>query len=836
MKKVFILINMFLIVAFTFSKEIKIKVIDKDLDIALEGVKIIVRNTEEIIFTNPEGIAIINVDDNEKRVILITTLIGYESKKVNIKELDKEIIITMSIEGMLEGEELVIEEDAIGRTDEEVGVSTVVDKNELKSTAMIGAVEDVMSTIKILPGVTYVGKYNTNLSIRGGDPDGLTTVLDGFIVRYPYHWGGGFSIFNPNTVESVKFSAGIFSVKHGLAMSGLMEVNSIKPDDGLKVDTLISTSTIEAFLQTPIGLKNAGLYIGGRITFYDFVFLMTGSIMEEQGVTFSRKPYIYDAYLKWFYKPHKRVELYVNGFFGSDGIGMETYEPDKSPEKEIVNTFNFNWYNYDVFVNTGIKILPIDRIFIHVLAGYEFLLTRATGILGSHGTKKYSKEFIDLGTPFYDATRDGDDFSIDANSTFGGMDYMHSIQARVDTDITLHDQVILSFGTGMIFDFYIFAQTGKFWSITYENNLPTFKRIDFTLDASDNRILKSFGYLNFNFKIIPEIFKIEIGCRADHNVIYGPDNFSVNTYPIPGPRLNIIYTPVKGLKYLESLSLSAGLGLFSKVPQESVAANEEYGIKDFEYTIPKSLTTVLGFELKFPLGFKFKIEGYYKYIFDRFYINGVTTSGEIDFKIHSDGIGHAAGFDILFERNISRYIDGIITYSFIYARMYNPITDKVEDEVTVSGEPTGIWFYPSYHRFHTLNIVLNIKPVPWMTITPKLSFATGTPKKEFGDKEMFAAQLEDGTSAEMYTRKQTYSDELRTDFSIPFDLKIAFNFYYPKTKIRMETYIAVEDLFVVVYNPSTGIQTDQFTGEDEPSPESRAEGFPIVSFGMKLSY
>lgn len=847
MKRKLLLLAMLLVqLPLIFSKELKIEIIDKDLELPLEGVKIVNLDNGTSVYSDENGIALLKVDEEAERVIIIASLIGYETVKKNVKDFDRPFKLNMLIEGVLEGEELVIEEEAIGETDEEVGVSTVVDKEELKATAMMGPIEDAMSSIKVLPGVAYSGKFNNNLSVRGGDPGGMTAVLDGFMVRNPYHWGGAFSIFNPNFIESVKFSAGIFSVKYGMATSGLMEVNSLVPDDGFRLNAILSTSTIELFLQTPVGLKDAGLLVGGRLTFYDPIFFLAKPLMEQTGMSFSRTPYIYDAYLKWFWKPHDRAEWYINSFFGSDGIGVESLAKGKDESKEIVNTSNFKWTNYSTFVNSGIKALPHDRLFLHFLAGYEFSYSEADSLNKSKGYRDYSNEFKSL----YGFMLGGaGGYSMNADSKYKQNTITHSLQTRFDIDVTLHERVMLSTGTGMFLDFNYFNMGGEQWRIGFEGGVPVYKKRVLSSNAENKTILHNFLYLNFNFDIIPEVLKIETGMRMDHSILIRPDGETINTYPAPGPRFNLSYTPVKDLKYLEYLTLSAGVGLFSKVPFEILTLSKDMKIKDFEISVPKTLTTVAGLELGLPLGFKFKIEGYYKYMFDRFYINpnissSSASSYESSFKIHTDGIGHAAGFDISFEKKISRYIDGMLSYSFIYTRLYNPRSPNGGD-TTLRGEPTGSWYYPSYHRYHNLNVVLNIKPLNWLTITPKLSFATGVPDEHYGNKEMFAAMVknEDGTTAiaEMYTRESSYSDSLRKGFVIPFDLKVAFNFYIPKTKVRFESYIAAEDIFIAVYNlygPSTGaVTTDLFTGKEQPVPKSDINmNFPMISVGLKFSF
>ena len=165
----------------------------------------------------------------------------------------------MSIGGILEGEELVIEESYYTKK-EKIGASTLVDKEEIKTLAMRGQIEDLMNAIKMLPGVSYSSGFRTQLSIRGGHPDEVAASLDGFVVRWPYYWGGSASIFNPNIVEAAIFSNGAFSAKYGMAISGLLEVETKKPVKEFKVDSNIGFTTVEAFIQTPVGLCSWSAY------------------------------------------------------------------------------------------------------------------------------------------------------------------------------------------------------------------------------------------------------------------------------------------------------------------------------------------------------------------------------------------------------------------------------------------------------------------------------------------------------------------------------------------------------------------------------------------------
>jgi len=842
-KKLLIIFYLFLCFIIS-SKEILIKVIDKDLKIPLEGAKVYIKNIDKPFFTNNEGKIKIEVKDDVERVLANINLIGYENKKMSIDVFGREVVVELAIGGILEGKELVIEEERVGSEDEELGVSTVIDNDQMKSTAEIGLIEDVLSSIKTLPGVIYAGTYGSELSVRGGYPDELTVVYDDFIVRYPYIWGGAYSIFNPNIIESALFSTGIFKAKYGYAASGLLEMKALVPDKGIHAMSKVSISSVDVLLQTRLW-KNSGLLIGGRYYFWDLPIFINDSLkrsgaVAQDGISMYPAPYIRSAYMKWFWKPRDKFEWYVNALFNADGAGFDyKSEYDANNSADIKTDFTFNYYNYYTFAFTGFKILPTEDIFIHFLAGYEFLLQGIRSESHEEGEQEYSDDFIEEYWEENDFNEIYGDlpnkFKVDGFDTDNLVEHnLHSLQTKIDLDFTIHKKILLSCGTGMFYDYTYAYGNGTFYSTTWDNGQPEYKKFEYDVDKETKNIIKSFMYINFNFNIIPETLKIDVGARIDHNVLYG-EGFRLNTIPAPGPRFNIVYTPLKDLPFMEKLSISAGIGLFSKVPLGESMITSDMDLKDFDIHVPKVLSTVLGLEIQFPFKFKFKIEGYYKYYFQRLYINDDHSGSESEYYIHNDGYGHVAGFDLMIQRQLSRYIDGWISYSFVYARYYNPEDDNLDDDDVE--EPRARWYYPSFHRFHTLNFVLNVKPTSWMTITTKLSFATGKPIPSYGDEEAYGTRLSDGTIVEMWTREQEYSDELRSQFSIPLDLKIAFHFYIPKTRIYFEIYVGVRDLFVFIYNPKGGVSTNRYTGEESPQAESGINfTIPEPSFGVEINF
>lgn len=811
--KIFLLLGILLTANIAlFSKIVEVKVYDKDLELALEGVKINIPQLEQIFFTDLDGMVKFPVDDSVLRLSITCSLIGYSSKKAIIKDFDRVTELGMSIDGVMESEELVVEEEYYAKQDS-VGTSMVVDKEELKNQAMKGTVEDVMSSIKSLPGIGYSSSFYTQLSVRGSNPDEVAASYDGFLVRYPYYWGNSHSIFNPNIVEAVKFNNGIFSVRNGMAMSGLIEVMTKTPDQGFRVYSKLGVSTFETYVQTPLGTLNSGLLFGGRITYLETTMGLAWKLM---GVDVPRVPYIYNGDLKWFWKPHEKMEWYVNGFIGADGIIMGS----NSLKSEGIESENYIDYSVLHAIGvTGFKILPNDKFFIHCFAGYEHLSSHYDSYQKDKGTKEYSQQFKDM----YDPTGDryGDTFKTNVENKGQGINLLHSYQTRVDVDVTLTDYIMLSFGGGLIYDFE--NNVNKF---SYLNPNDSYKVRSDTTDHGNFNQFNTSLYLNFEFNPVPDILKIETGVRMDHFGAFLTGGSSINTYPSAAPRLFVSYTPVRNLAAMDYFTISLGSGLFTKFPDIYFDKDEALpGINNVgqEY----SLNNVIGFEWMFAHGFKVKLEGYYKYYFNRYYINTENDK----YKYHSDGTGHVAGFDLLLKRKISRYIDGWISYSFVFARYYNPQTNGAD--YSNNGEPLGIWYYPDYHRWHSMNIVLNVKPTTWFTISTEFGVHSGLPKKEFGEVKPIHPLYTNGQ--ELYERERRYSDTLRTGVSLPLDIRFDFHFYIPKTQVRMEIYAAVDNIFSFFWQPDRRETLDVYTG-DVVLENSAAYEVIVPSFGVKISY
>lgn len=852
----------------TAVRTLRVQVVDRDLEIPLEGARITVEATGDAVFTGPDGNATLSVQSAVPRAVVIVELIGYEPVRNLVTDFDQVLTIEMVIQGMLEAEELVVEADSIGESDAQLGSSVVVDREFIRTTAMLGVIEDVMSTVRLLPGVSYSGSFNALLSVRGGEPGSLTHVLDDFVVKYPYHWGGGISIFNPHMVDTVKLSAGVFPVRFGQATSGLMEVNTIDPSQGLRAQVSTSTSTVEGYAQVPIG-SDAGLFVGSRFTNYDLVVQIAEAIspgvFEEQGASFGRVPFIYAGYLRGLYRPNPATELGINGFVGFDGIGVAAQDPDADPSSEVVDILDFSWNNRDWFVSARLRRALGERALLSTLVGFESWKATVDAEFTERGSQPYSEAFVDLvdaeyrgpfsGLADWTLVADGQSYDVDASTNFTNTDVLNHTQFRTDLDYQTVTRGLIQVGGGAFLTQNSYDTQGQFLVVLEDEPLPgldIWAQADVDEAAPSNSQLVSFGYLGYQPRFTNPRLEAELGVRVDHGVLFGADNFTVNTTPVLGPRvqLRVALQPER----LESSQISLGTGLFSQVPFEASLLNPDLDIDSIE--TPKSFLSVIGWEGLFANGLRIRGESYYKYLFDRFYINnsivedpatpGATT---IENVVRTDGIGHVGGFDMVIERRAARRWDGYLSYSFIYARYRNPRTDGetaglISDEAS---EPRGRWYYPPFHRFHTLNLVFNFKPTDRLTITPSLTFASGNPVPAYGDVVLRPA-LVYGDPAnpttvtdiyEVYSREERYDDDNRNGWTLPVNLRIAWHRTGPLSRVSREVYLAAEDilspLLVRIAPPSAAEQVDTYTGEVTRDADQQLS-FPIISIGFRVTY
>jgi len=892
-----ILFFLLLLPAAIFARDVEILVEDEDLSMPLEGARVILRGGTQFI-CDANGRALVTLPDDRQTIVSITYP-GYETFRLSIPaasggavsggEIEK-YTASLRLGGMMTSQELVLEAARPETSETKSGRSVAISDRELARTAEIGIIEDVMNSVKLLPGVGYTGMFSAMPSIRGGDPGDLMAALDGFYLERPYHWMGSISIFDPKMVSSARLSHGVFSARYGHTISGLLEVTSKSPSaTETEIEAAIGSSAASLNLSLPMWGKG-GVLLMGKVTYWDtLVWAAKGlsNVTDNETLDMinfvTTAPFIRSAGVSMNYRFTPNIEWRLNSFFGSDGVGADIktdYSQYLDDDITGIMEAKADYGNYQGFLISGVNTSPSPKIALRFTGGIGFIRTITDDYIDNNVTAAYNEEFINL---FDDPdTRDmlRDKKTYTAPNVKAGImldSVVFNAQGRADADIEL--------GKGFIFAFGVQELYSR-WAQTTDVTL-NFLEMPFSWLSEENRAAMEASGLfpamhvpgaaiimpqNFNSDVLNhgfttsaytvleytspnQRFGSELGLRIDHLYFIGR-GFSFQTQPAFNPRLNIDIGILKNMGNLDALTTTVGTGLFSSMNPlicffDPGIFEMDSLIDSYDVKLNRAWTSVIGVKTDFLQKYSFNIEGYYKRIFDRSYITADTVSGIIP-QFHFDGVGNVWGFDLQLQKLESRYFDGWISYTYTWAKYMDP-SGGGEGISNGSTDTMGDgWYYPSFHRFHNCNIVLNIKPVRWFNIGVRFGFASGQPRDKVSKEIVpYPVQLadekgnpvldEDGDPViiQKYRRDSWYDENERTAWSLPLDIKFSFFPSISKSgRTSLEIYLAGENILSLVYTPPGRTRFNSYTGKEDPDPGSGNFDFPIpmVSFGFKWRY
>jgi hypothetical protein len=850
-----------------FGRDVEILVEDAELGLALEGAVLRSWDGRQYI-CNEDGKAVVPVPEG-RQVIIQAVYPGYENGRLAVSATGDSFTLGLRLSGVMQNRELVLEAERPGTGETRTARSIALSGRDIAQTAEIGIIEDVMSSIKLLPGVAYTGFFNAQPSIRGGDPNDMSASLDGFYIFNPYHWGGGFSIFDPRMVESAQLSHGVFSARYGHTISGLLEITSKDPSPAeTEFEWSTSTSTGSLNLSVPLAGKGGILFMG-RLTRYDPVIYLAKQLAKKVEIlepinAISTAPYIRSGTITGNYRFADNLDFRATGFFGMDGVGIQ-FNSDTAGSYAGNTNALFDYTNYQAFVITGLSWNPRNNMLMKFTAGAGYTDSVAEGNMqNSIGKKPFSDAFRDK-YPELDLPDSYDFFN---KSSITGSDSMFNTQGRIDYDWEPGNGFLIAAGVQEMFSRYssdgeqqILAE-GRFTGLTPDlqelvktivpfpqdstiwNDLRISRPITYNPDAHNSTLTTS-GYTLAEYSTPNKRFGAELGFRVDQFFLFGK-GISLHSKPALNPRLNMDFNVFKNKDWAESFDLSAGTGLFSSVNDNIFFAEEQYNLKEIKPN--RSWTSVIGTKLEFSPSISLNLEAYYKHVFNRMYATvkfGIDSVEEV--RPQFNGIGRVWGIDIMLRKAQSRYWDGWISYSYSWAKYRDP--DAGNADRGISGGTRGSdWYFPSYHRFHNLNLILNIKPSPRVNIYTRFGLASGTqlsrritPHPE--SYPVFVYDPDDPLNPqksyflEKYRWPSVSDENNRTTPTLPMDIKLSISGKNDYRKTRYEVYVAVENVLSLVYSSKGNTSYNSYTGEENPS-TSASYGIPIPvpSFGFTYSY
>jgi hypothetical protein len=804
-----------------FAREVTLTVADADLELPLEGATVILQNDNEIICDN-DGTARLSVPDNAP-VRVVITYPGYNSLRFLITETENNFTARLHLSGgaFLENKELIFTEDRNPPAGIELGRGVALPKAQLDLASEIGLIEDVMSGIKLLPGVGYAGFFNAQPSIRGGEPGDLTAVLDGFYISDPYHWGGAYSIFDPKMIESATLSHGVFSARYSHTVSGILDVVSKKSSNKYsEAELAVSTSAFNIALSRPIKYNAANPSLGGgfvfssKITYWDpyveFAKGLSEFVSELEPVkAVTSAPYIRSGSLSANYRWNNYLAFIFNGYFGSDGVSVEYHNADAASEfvGDSNSAMSFTWDNTISFISASLSFNPSENMIVR----------------GMLGASVYSMNY-----EYYDQRLIPGVVSTVITDNFQTTTY--SAQGRGEIDWELNPAFLLSFGYEELF---------RQWNQIYDTNLKMdmdtssgYTSLPVYAPSITNNAFFSSGWTLLKWTSPRKRYSVETGLRLDH-VYFFNNTQKIGSEPVVDPRINFDFRPLYNNKYVDGVSFTVGTGMFSTMNDAVTLIDENTGLGDLKQA--RSWTSVAGIKLDFFGGLSLSLETYYKYGFNRSYYNIEQVDDNAGMVYFFDGTSHVGGFELMLQRFNGKKINGWLAYSFNYARYNDPNGVQAFFGANFQ-DNNSVWYYPEFHRFHNINLVVNYRLNKHFNLWTRCGYASGTPGVDHA-----ALKYENPKPLlpeYKYKDVSTYSDIKRNAWAVPLDIKLSYYFYNIYGKTQGEFYCAIENTLVLALPKNDNKTLNIYTGNWEEGGTNVGYELPIpmVSFGFKWSY
>ncbi|GMO30021.1 MAG: hypothetical protein Pg6A_18740 [Termitinemataceae bacterium] len=777
------------------AQELELIVLDSDLDIPVDGAQVKSWDGKEYI-CDDEGRVLLPLPE-DRAVVLRISYPGYISRNITVQTGESRRTVKLRLE-----HDLLVTGFREGGTRPGQGVG--MDKDAIARTAESGIIEDVMSAVKLLPGVGYSGSFNAPPSVRGGAPGDMTAVLDGFYIDQPFHWAGIVSIFDPNMVENLRLSHGVFSARYGHTISALLEVSSRRPSqDSIEIEAGLSTSAVNLNLFFPIGNKG-GISAMGKVTYWDPFVEFFKQYVEDLSYV-DTAPYIRSGAFSGYYRFSSDLELSLNSYVGFDGMGVLDERNDIPGRRDYLR---FNWKNMLAFLSAGVDYNPAGNMLLKADIGAGCSQTDIIGLM------------------LYDWAPD-DQKLLMLNGNV-------NLQGSVDFDWELGEGFTTAFGLrelyanwtreevyhALIYRTEAEAREMGYTGATWPWSNPQRFLVDMSLNNHNNAFNTS-TYALLEYR--RPRFGAELGLRLDHLALINRNASTVSAPLALSPRLNMDFELLKDRGMLYTLSLVLGTGLFSSI-DKSLAFMDERNAEAPRFN--RSWTSIAALKAELPFEFSLTVESYFKLVYDRAYMQA-----HIDFKSEPepspahpvfwfDGEGRVWGIDVMLQRAQSKYVDGWVSYTYTNALYRDP-----------HGGGGAPWYYPSYHRFHNLSLFMDIKPFNFLNIALRTGLASGAPERVSGGSGITPIFLDGQNSYfELYERIPYDSAVNRGKLTFPLDIKLSFYFFDSKQRCRGEIYLSIENLLTEINKTEDERYGRNLTISTYELP------IPMGSFGIKWRF
>ena len=568
--------------------------------------------------------------------------------------------------------------------DASIGV-TKINVKEIKNIPLVLGERDIFKVAATLPGISTAGEGAAGYNVRGGRTDQNLILLDDGVIYNPAHFFGIFSAINPFTSNEVTIYKGHVPAKFGGRLSSVFDIKTKDATvEKLSGEASIGPVTSNLVLETPIVKDKAGVLIGGRSTYSNWILRN----LDEEELRKSKASF-YDIVLKYNHKIDDNNEFKATGYYSKDVFSITTDSLYGYSNRLVAlkwnHTFNEKNSGSLTFTNSEYQFdINFDgQTNNNFELGYSINETEFKTILKYQPNKSHTIDY-GLSGKLY-AVEPGMIRPKGSNSIITPLtiDRERGLEAAVFVSdmFQLNDKLTLEAGLR----FSTFLALGRADQSVYEDEVPKSDgTIIETKEFAKNEVIETYG--------APEV-------RVSARYLLRPDlsvkgSFNTNYQYIHTLSTNTTISPVDTWK-LSDLNIK---------PQHA----QQYSLglfKNFQENV-----------------YELSLEGYYKKVTDILDYK-VGAQLLLNEKLEQEvlqGDGKAYGIELLLKKTKGRW-NGWVGYT--YSRSFVKLDSEFAEE-RVNG---GAFFRSNYDKPHDFSIVGNFKLTKRYSFSANFVYQTGRP-------------------------------------------------------------------------------------------------------------
>lgn len=357
-------------------------------DSLIMGANIVIEGTIDGATTDAKGFYEFETDQSGSKNVIITAM-GYVENIMMIEiEPGKEMLVNIK----LSKEEVKTEEILVTASSFTSGNRAAVTLTPLEIVRIPGADADLYRAITTFPGSNQVNE-GSRITVRGGDPDEVLTILDLASLYNPFIFDETFNVssystINPWGLRGINFTSGGFSAKYGNVLSAVLDLKSydMPQGNGMFAWLGLANASLSGVFLSKDG-KLGATFSGGKL-FLQPYFAINGEYSEYSPIPQSNS---FGGTVSYKLGTSSNIKAYAN--YSDDNVGIRNASPtydgfyESSSKSYFSNIKLITGLDNSTVLNAGISFSKYDK-------DYKY------GVLNSNDKTTYAKGRADITRQF----------------------------------------------------------------------------------------------------------------------------------------------------------------------------------------------------------------------------------------------------------------------------------------------------------------------------------------------------------------------------------------------------------------------------------------------------